>query len=68
MSSVCSGPVDGLVVSTGLNWTRSQFSVPEKLRDSTRYHGHPRLRDGIYRVSFSNALSNYFCKQTTEYS
>ena len=61
---ISAGPVDELVVSTCLNWIRSD-SVPEKLEHPVRYPGDPSIRDVIYRVGFSYALSNYFCKQTT---
>ena len=30
LSGILTGPVDGLVVSIGLNWTRGQLSVPEQ--------------------------------------
>ena len=59
------GPIDELVVSTGLNWTRSLLSVPEKLEHLACYRGDPGDRDVIYRVGFSNALSDYFCIHTT---
>lgn len=60
------GPVDESVVLIGINWIRNPFSVPEKQLKHL-FPGDPSVRDVLYRVGFGKALSNYFCKQTSEY-